>query len=163
MAKNTNQKKQLVENYRKLVNKAAGIYLFSGSLNASKTQALKKVLSDDAKLTLIKNTLFNLAVKEEGIEINAADYNNVLFVGTSLIEDAGALSKFLSENDYKINSVVVGTNVYNGSRLKEIAGLGSAYQVNGKLVSILATPATLLVKDLQSPIQKLVSVLSQIK
>ena len=48
-------------------------------------------------------------------------------------------------------------------KVKEIAKLGSESQVYGKLVSIVSTPATLLVRDLQSPIQKLVYTLSQIK
>jgi len=163
MAKNTTQKQQLIQNYKDQINNAQGIYFFSGSLNAKQTQDIKQRLSNGAKTTLLKNTLFNLAAKEAGLEVNASGYNNVVFVNDGLIDNASNLSKFVSENEFSVNEVIVGKTVYEGNKLKQIASLGSEKQVYGMLVGVVAMPTTMVVRALQSPMQKLVRVLSQVK
>lgn len=163
MAKSTKQKQQLIENYKTQINEAQGIYFFSGSMNAAQTQDMKKKVSNGSKTSLLKNTLFNIASKEAGLDMKADGYNNVVFVNDGLIENAASLSKFLSENEFTSNTVIIGKTSYDGKKLKEIAGLGSTNQVYGKLVGIMSAPTTMVVRCLQNPMQKLVYVLSQVK
>lgn len=163
MAKNKNQKQNLINLYKDLISKAQSMYFFAGNLNAAKTTELKKALSDGSKLSLLKNTIFNIAAKNSNLELELNDYNNVVFVNESIIEDANILNKFCAENEYKMIKVTIGKSIYEGNKLKQISSLGSQSQVNTKLVSILSTPASMLVRGLNSPIQKLASVLSQIQ
>lgn len=163
MAKNKNQKQNIVNKYTELLNESASVFLFGGSLNASTFRELKAKLAKSGKLSLLKNTLFNKAMTEKSIEFQSQGYNNAFFVQGNMITSASVLDKFLTEHEYMVNNVLLGNAVYEGKYLKKIAGLGSEQQVYTKLVSGLASPATVLVRSLQSPMQKLVRVLSQIQ
>ena len=163
MAKNTKQKQTIINGYTDIIQNSTAMYFFSGSLNATMSSQIRNNIVGNAKLTLIKNTLFELACKKAGVKLEIKDYNNALIVQDNLIENAFNLNKFLTEKEFISNKIVIKKDVYEGSKLKQIASLGSESQVYGKLVSIMAMPATMLVRYLKSPVQKLVYVLSQIQ
>lgn len=163
MAKNIQQKQSLIDSYKNILTNGQGILLFGGNLNAKRQLELNSILKTGARLSLLKNTLFNISAKELGIDININDYNNAIFIEDNLIDNAAAVSKFIFDNELEARRVIVNKSIYEGSKLKQIANLGSNTKVYTKLVSVMVAPMTTLVRDLQNPVQKLALVLSQIK
>lgn len=125
------------------------------------------LFNDGLQLQVAKNSLFRLALKEEGIEVPAEVLDQpvaMVFSYADPVAAAKLVSPFLKE----VEALNVAGGIMEGAYLTAaqvdaLAKLPSREQLLGQLVGTLAAPMSGMVNVLQGNIRGLVTVLGQIR
>ena len=164
------EKSFFVENLIQELKSATCIVLIDYTgLSVKMQQDLKKKLaSTDAKILVLKNTLFKLAGKSANVPEPALS-DSVLSGPTALVISSGdsiaplqVLSKFAKENEilnFKVG--IIDGDFTDKDTLTKLSLLPSKEALYGQLVGSIASPMYGLVGTLQGNLQKLVWILNE--
>lgn len=124
----------------------------------------------NSELSIIKNTLVNLALKEANLNVDYvfAGPLALLFSFEDAVKTAKALYDFLKKYNLitegsKIKFGLLDGKMISGKDILVLANLPTRNVLLGKFVNVLASPLTKLVYNLNWNIQKLVLTLDAIK
>lgn len=170
MPKNKKQKQSQVEAYRAKLQQTKTIFVVeTKGINPNETNSLKKQLNElDSSFHVIKNTLFKIALKEEGLPVLVAldnDQRAVLFAdGPKASEAAKVLSKFIKDTDkLKVVSGLLDGAEITTADVESLATLPSKEQLLGQLLSVFNGPMRGLVTVLNGNMREFVYALNAIK
>jgi len=104
MAKSKDQKKAAVSEYKDWIKASKAIYLVSpSSITPNEATKLKKELFTlDSQFNVIKNSLFKLALEEEGISLDESLFegpNAAIFASDKMSEAAKVITKFIKDTE----------------------------------------------------------------
>jgi large subunit ribosomal protein L10 len=169
MPKTKKQKTQLVEDYKVKLRAAKAVYLVRPSgLTPNETTAIKKELYNvGASMNTVKNTLFEIALKEEGLpefESLAQGPHIVLFAGDMLSEAAKVLQKAAKDTE-KLEAIagILNKEKISAAQITALADLPSKEALLGQLLSVFNGPIRGMVTVLSGNIREMVQVLNAIK
>ncbi|BDQ04787.1 MAG: 50S ribosomal protein L10 [Candidatus Dojkabacteria bacterium] len=165
MAKTKAQKSQLLAQYEQYLREAKAVYLASMNLTANETVELKRRLKNhDAVYTVIKNTLFRIAVQNTlNKEIDLKGPISAVTVKGDIVEVAKELAKLKKEDKAHFISMILDGNIDDGTKIDQISKLESKEQLLGKLMYLLNYPTAGLARALANNIQKLLYALNAVK
>jgi len=163
------EKEKIVAEIASKLSSSDGIYLadYKG-LNVEQINDLRTQLRNaKVEFTVIKNTLAKISASEIGLD----DLNDYLTGPTAvaisqedLIIGAKILTEFMKKNDkLSLKACVLEGQVYDKSRIDEIAKLPSKEQVIAQTVGMVAAPLKNMVSVLHGLLTATVVVLSEIK
>ncbi|GAB4285840.1 MAG: 50S ribosomal protein L10 [Candidatus Dojkabacteria bacterium] len=174
MARTKKQKKVILESYKDLIKKSKGVILVkTNRVTPNEVSAFKKELFDfDSEFHVVKNTLFKIALNENGIEpMESLDFqsHSALFFGEDIVGPAKALKKFVedttdkSEESAKVQIVggVLDGNVLSIQQVKDLADMPSKEQSISMILGILDQAVAGVLNVLQNPVQSYASILDQ--
>jgi len=133
-------------------------------LNVAEISELRgKVKAADGDYLVAKNTLMRIAIREhkaEALEPLLKGPNGVAFGYADAVATAKAVSEFADSHE----ALVIKGGVLDGAPLsaaevKQLASMPGRDELRAKLLALLMTPATQLVRVLNAPAQQLVQVL----
>lgn len=165
MAKTKAQKSQLLAQYEQYLKEAKAVYLASVKLTANETVDLKRSLKNhDATYTVIKNTLFRIAVQNTfKKEFDLKGPVSAVAVKGDIVEVAKELAKLKKEEKAHFISMIFDGNIDDGTKIDQISKLESREQLLGKLIYLLNYPTAGLARALANNIQKLLYALNAVK
>jgi large subunit ribosomal protein L10 len=127
----------------------------------------KKVRATGGRYQVVKNTLALIAVKDTPLQPLSEHFSGPTAIAYSG-KDAVALAKVLTEftkgaDILEFRGGLVDGQTIKGADVKAIADLPSREVLIGKLLFMLQTPITRLVRDLGAITQQFVSVIDQVR
>jgi large subunit ribosomal protein L10 len=127
-----------------------------------------KVRASGGRYQVVKNRLALIAVKDTPLQPLAEHFQGPTAVAYSGGDDAVALAKVLTEftksaDVLEFRAGLVDGRAVKGTEVKAIADLPSREVLIGKLLFLLQTPISRLVRDLGAITQQFVSVLDQVR
>lgn len=145
------QKTQVVQDAVERLERVSGLYLasFSG-LTVEKANNLRsEFFKAGVDYKVIKNTLFKLALQQVGgyddVIPYLKDQTGVVFAYDDAVQPARILDKFVKEkgNEDKlvVKVAVLGKEVFDGSRLSELASLPTREDLIASIIGSIAAPA----------------------
>lgn len=165
MAKSKEQKREIVAAYENYLKNAKAVYVASTQLNANESNELKKkIYGDDARYSVIKNTLFSLAAKNAlGEEIVLEGQNAAVFCMEEVVAPAKELSGLKKDEKAGYVLCILEGKLLDASKIEELANLESKEQLLGKLMYLVNYPTTGLARALSNNIEKLLYGLNAVK
>lgn len=165
MAKTKGQKQELLTTYEDYLKKAKAVYLASTRLNVNETNDLKKkLLQNDSRYAVVKNTLFRIAAKNVwGEELSLEGQHAAFFCLEDVVEPAKTLSGLKKEEKAKYVLCILDGKVIDVTKIDSLANLESKEQLLGKLMYLVNYPATGLVRALSNNTEKLLYALNAVK
>lgn len=169
------QKKDIVSTVQSAITDSKNFALIQFEKTTHKDlETLKKdLLKENAKIKVIKNTLFEKAV-------NKLSENNIVLKSISksffplkersaLLTFAGDWSlalksfynKIKSSENFSFKFGLIENAAYDATGMKALATLPGKIELMGKLIGTMKNPMTRTVMTMKNPMQKLVFVLSQ--
>ncbi|HTX78888.1 MAG TPA: 50S ribosomal protein L10 [Longilinea sp.] len=156
MAFSKEKKSNLQAQYQDLLKNSQAVFVIGyNGMTMKDIDALRAKLREiGGELHVVKNTLAMRALKEAGMP--ETDY----FVGTSLMgfafNDPPAIAKILDEavskaEIFTVKGGYLGTEVLNAKQVKALASLPPLPVMRARLLGLLQTPATQLVRTLAEP------------
>ncbi len=126
-----------------------------------------KLRAEGVELKVVKNTLFQIASKEAGIELSKDATHNHPFAVAFGMEDEVAPAKIAFEYSKKNDKFAIVGGVLEGKEIsdimvKSLASLPSREQLLGQLVGTIAAPMSGMVNVLAGNIRGLVNVLNAV-
>lgn len=143
MAKSKIQKNDLLSQYKTAIEKSKVVYISEIKLGVNATTDLKKELDkSNAIYSVIKNTLFKKALKEvRGVDLALDGKSSAIFCFDDMVEPAKKMNDLQKEQKSNPKMVVLGSDVFDGSKIKEFATMPTYEQLIGKVMYILNSPA----------------------
>jgi large subunit ribosomal protein L10 len=146
MAKSRAKKEELLKEYKDtLTNNAGYIIVRSDNIDTATLSELKQQLKEiDANFTVIKNTVFKIALEEVKQPLETKD-----FTGASAIitfnEDPTAPAKLIKKIQTEMELLdprfgVVDSNYISGGKIMELADIPSRPELYAKLLGSLNAP-----------------------
>lgn len=169
MPKTKEQKSQLLADYKDNLKKVKAIVLTKfSSLKTKKLFELKDQLFEkEIDYKVIKNRIFNIALKEQGIEIPSEILDEPLALAFSYndeIEPAKIIYNFAKENErLEILGGISNKKFLDAVTIKTLALLPGREDLYARLVRVINTPRYKLIGALKYNQIALVNILSQIK
>ncbi len=167
---NKSEKEQIVAEIQEMVSKAQGMFFtdFAGINVEDITKLRSEFRKSGIEYRVVKNTLAKIALK------NVTGYDSVQdkLVGPTGIafayEDAAApakiIQKFKEKNDkFAVKVCVVEKQVYDGSKLKELAALPSRPEIVASILGSINAPVSGIVGSINAVIRDVVGVLDAIE
>lgn len=174
MAKSKQQKKELFEKYKKLLENAEGVFVTKpDKITPNEVNEFRKELYDiDSKFHVVKNSVFKLALEEAGLpEIESLEYGKhaVLFAKEDIAGSAKALSAFVEETrleeEKKDRVTVVGGliegNFVDASTVKELSEMPDFEGSISMILGILDDAMSGVVNVLEDSARSYVTILDQ--
>lgn len=168
MAKTKQQKKELVTTYRGFLENARSVYVLKpNGVTANESVQLKKDLFNvGSSYNIVKNAIFKIALKEEGLpEISELDKEEhaVVFVQDQITEAAKIINDFAKETEkLEIQAGILDKNAITGVQVKELAELPSKEVLLGQLLNVFNAPLTGILNVMNGNTRSLVQVLKAI-
>lgn len=169
MALTKDKKKQIIEKLEKSIS-GQKIMLFVGiaKLKTKDMLDLKKNLKEKGNvLAVAKKTLFKIAAKNKGIDIDARKLDGevaIVFGAEDEVSAANIVSKFSKKNDnLKILGGFFEKEAIGSDKVVALASIPPKQELLAKLVGSINAPASNFVNVLAGNIRGLVVALSQIK
>jgi large subunit ribosomal protein L10 len=165
MAKTREQKKDILAIYEDYLKKAKAIYLASTRLSANEASDIKKKLnSDKASYSVVKNTLFTLATKNViGESLTLEGQHAAVFCLEDVVEPAKSLAGLKKEDKAKYVLCIYEGKVLDSSKIENIANLESKEQLLGKFMYLVNYPTTGFARVLSNNIERLAYALNAVK
>lgn len=158
---------ELLENLKEKVDRASAIFFVDyQGLTHQMLEEMRGTLSElDAEVTVIKNTLTNLALQEK--KVDASDKLKgpmaLLFCYGDPVAPAKALVDFAKKNELpEIKFGYFEGALVEDAQVKELATVPPQEILLGKLVGGLQAPISGLVYSLNFPIQRLAMVMNAV-
>ena len=166
MAINKEKKKELIEKYVDLLSNSQALFLlgYRGMTVAEITQLRRQLYDSDTTLTIVKNTLFKLALDQAGMSAATDLLEGPTAIGT-VDEEAPAAAKTFTDFANGSSFLEIKGGLLNGKQMgldqiKALTEMPSREVLLAQVVGGLQAPISGLVYALQSPISGLVNVLS---
>ncbi|MEO0202881.1 MAG: 50S ribosomal protein L10 [candidate division WOR-3 bacterium] len=162
------KKKEIIELTKNLVSNAKGFYIVDyKGWNVSEINNLRKRLKEQsAQMKVIKNTLFTLALKDLGLDLNEKleGTNAFVFILNDEIQPLKVLTEFMKEtNKGSLKLGYINGVKYNKEQLEAFSKLPSSNELRAKLIGTINAPIYNFVYSLKALLMNLVIVLDQIK
>lgn len=143
------QKVQVIEDAVSRLEKVSGIYLADFShLTVEKANQLRsEFFKVGVDYKVIKNTLFKRALQQVGGYDELTPYlvgmTGVVFAYDDPVAPARLLKNFVKDNEkmLSVKACVLGNEVFDGSRLEELASLPTREDLIASIVGSIAAPA----------------------
>jgi len=166
------EKTVVIESTIEKLNQAGGFIIAENrGLVIKDTESLRKnIRQKGGEVKVIKNTLFNIALKRKGINLNGGSKSLLegpnMFIFTykdeiELLKEVIAFSK--GNNKFVPKGIFIEGHIYEGPQLEELSKLPPKEVLISMVVGGIAVPLTGLVNVLQAPLRNLLFVLSNIK
>jgi large subunit ribosomal protein L10 len=168
MSKTKLDKKDMVDDYKAKLKGSKAVYIIEPTaVTPNEASELKKKLFDlDSTFNNVKNSLFKIAMEEEGMEsgLEITGKNAVIFAGEKISEAAKALKEFIKDTE----KIVIKGGFLNGEEIKKeqieaLADLPSREQLLGQVVGTMNAPISGFVNVLAGNVRGIVNVLNAIK
>jgi large subunit ribosomal protein L10 len=148
MAKSRNQKSELLSLYKDLIKNNKGyILVHSDSLDTATVTDLKKKLKElDSNYSVIKNTVFKVAIQDSDLPLEALDFSGAAAV-ISYTDDPTAPAKLIKEiqDETEVMEAIYGImdgEVLSKERVMELAEIPSREVLLARLVGAMNGPLT---------------------
>lgn len=170
MAKTRAQKEQTVQNYTEKLQKAKSVVFtdYKGMTMSQLYDLRNKLQENNAELTVTKNTLLRLGLKQANLPALSEDIQKgpiaTLFSYEDEISPIKLLVKALKDAQVgKIKGGLLDNQLLDGFAINKLATLPGKQELRGQVVGILASPLTGIVGVLQANLRNLVYALDQIR
>lgn len=169
MAQTKEQKQKKLEQIRESIDKQKSmVFAAYEGLKAADAFNLRKILKQaGCKMIVAKKTLFNLALKEKKIDLNAKNLKGqiaVVFGFEDEVSPAKLSYKFSKEKEsLKILGGFFENKIIDKENVLALAQIPSRQELLSKVVGSIASPISGFVNVLQGNLRGLVCVLSKIK
>lgn len=166
---NKNEKSEVISEVRKLIDGSSALYLtnYSGISVAEITTLRNELRKEGVTYKVIKNTLFERALKESGKYSKLEDYLTGMigfaFASGNPAAPAKIIKKYYdSSKKFELKACYIEGQFYDGSRLTELANLPSKEEIIASILGSLNLPASGIVGAINAVLRDLVSVVDQI-
>jgi len=171
MAKNKEQKKEILAGLKKRINDSKAIVFTSfNALGVKESDELRQALkSENSEYLVTKKTLLNLALKDEKIEgLDVKSFEGkvaAVFGYEDEVAPAKIVDKFMSENQEKIEFIggVMDDKFMSKEEIEQLAKLPSKQELYAKIVGSLNAPLSGFVNVLAGNIRSFVNVLKAVE
>lgn len=169
MAKSKNQKKEIVDNYAEEIKKSKAFYVVKTyGIGPNDVNELRRELRKlDSKYSLVKNSLFSIALKEQDLDVPEemqTEQHAVLFSSEQVSESAKVLKNFLQDRDNnEIQFGYLDKTYMNREKVMYLATLPTKEELYAKLVGTLTSPVRGFLNGLTFNVRGLINVLNAIK
>ncbi len=170
MAKTKDQKKSVVSIYKDRIAKATSFVIVKPTkLTPNEVSQFRKDIFDfGANFSVIKNSLFKIALKEsniEGLELPSGEYA-VLFMESNYIDPSKMLKKFseaakTKDKEPKV-SLVAGyleNSLLSAEQVKELADMPDKKTSVGMILGVLDNAMSSVVNVLEDPVRSLATII----
>lgn len=157
---------------REKLSKCEAVFVaeYRGMTVAQSTTLRAKVRAAGGEMKVAKNTLMEIAMREEGMTAIPESMNTGPNVYTLAYGDPVAVAKVLKDafrekanKAFSLKGGVLGSNVLSVANVEALADLPSRDVLIGQVVRTIAAPLTGLVTVLSGPIRNLANCVNQIK
>lgn len=166
---NKNEKSEIISEVRKLIDDSSALYLtnYSGISVAEITTLRNELRKEGVTYKVIKNTLFERALKESGKYSKLEDYltgmTGYAFTSSNPVAPAKIIKKYYdASKKFELKACYIEGQFYDGSRLTELANLPSKEEIIASILGSLNSPASGIVGAINAVLRDLVSVVDQI-
>lgn len=172
MARTKAQKVELKEAYIEKIKSAQAIYLLEpNGLTANQAVDIKKKLYDlGASYSVVKSSIFKIALKEAGKPVPAvldSIGKSVVFTGEKLSEAAKVINEFTKQKETQdvlsIKGGILFDDEISESQVKALAELPSKEVLIAQVLSTMNAPITGFVNVLAGTIRNMINVVNAIK
>ena len=164
------EKEEVVAEVSEVVRSAKAMYFtdFTGLTVAQATDLRKELRKAGADYRVVKNTLIKKALGEEdefaAVRAKLVGPTGVAFAHGDAVAPAKVIRKFLERHDKLLLKVaVLEGRVYDGSKLKEIAGLPSRSELMAGILGSIQAPLAGVPSVVNAVLRDLVSVIGEIE
>jgi large subunit ribosomal protein L10 len=170
MAKNKQQKQELVSLYSSKLSQSPTFFVVKPlGINPNEATAMKKELAElGSSYNLVKNTLFQLALKEAQFPLTELGdgQHSIVFSSDKISETAKVIKKFCKNKDLDRLEIVAG--VYNmklisKEEVQALADLPSKEVLIAQLLSVMVGPVRNLMYVLKGNIQEFTYLLNSLQ
>lgn len=165
MALSRERKEELVEEYRELLERSAGIIISSHSgLTVNASEELRaKIREVGGEFHIVKNSLMKLAMEDASIPIPDGSLEGTTAVGFA-DEDIPGVAKAIVDLSkdaevVKVKAGIVRGLVYDDKQIERLAELPPLNVLQGQLLGLIETPASQLAGVLQGSVRQVVNVM----
>lgn len=169
MAKSKDQKKAAVTEYRDWIKASKAIYFITPSaITPNEATKLKKELYTlDSQFNVIKNSLFKLALEDEGLTLDESVFegpNAVVFTTDKMSEAAKVLSKFIKDTDKAaVKGGILDGRIIAKEQVEALASLPSREQLLAQVVGTMNAPVSGFVNVLAGTMRSFLYVLNALQ
>ena len=165
------QKAKVIAETVELLNRSTGLYLanFSG-LTVEKANALRsEFFKVGVDYKVVKNTLLKRALEEvggyDGVYPYLVNQTGVVFAYDDPVQPARILKDFIKANEkmLTVKVCVLDKEVFDGSRLEELASLPTREDLIASIIGSIAAPAQGIVGAINAVMRDLVGVIDAIE
>jgi large subunit ribosomal protein L10 len=165
LALSKEKKKELVEQYKQLLEQSQGLVMieFSG-LTVKDTEKLRnKIREIDGEFHIVKNTLAKLAFEQAKVPAPEGAFEGTTAIGFTQ-EDVPPLAKAIAElvNDVetvKMKGGIIEGTLYDPLEIQRIADLPALPVLQAQLLGVLTMPGSQLAGVLAGSVRQLLTVL----
>ena len=169
MAISRKKKERIIRDLACDLKKAKGIVFvdYTGLTVSDISKLRKKLFEADAKLTVAKKTLIQIALKKAGIKLDVLKLKGQLGLVLELKEEIEPIKAvFKSYKEKKTPRMLTGViygEIIDDENLVRMAALPSKEELRANLISLINMPLSSFVSAISGVSKNLVYVLSQIK
>lgn len=165
------QKAKVIADTVEKLQRSSGLYLanFSGLTVEKANQLRSEFFKGGVDYTVIKNTLLKRAMQEVGGYDDVFPYlvnqTGVVFTYDDPIQPARTLHTFIKDNEkmLSVKVCVVENEVFDGSRLEELASMPTREDLIASIIGSIAAPAQGIVGAIHGVMRDLVYVIDAIE
>lgn len=159
---------QLLDEAKQKVNKATAMYFvdYTGLTHKQLEEARRELVTNNAEIAVVKNTLMNIALLEKKIDVKEKlmGQKATLFSYEDPIATARVLASFIKKYGLpKISFGILEGDIIDEETITKLSKLPSKEVLIGKLLGLLNSPMSGLVYVLNGNIQKLALILKEIE
>jgi large subunit ribosomal protein L10 len=166
---NKNEKSEIISEVRELIDGSSALYLtnYSGITVSEISLIRNELRKEGVKYKVIKNTLFERALKESGKYEKLGDYltgmTGYAFASGNPVAPAKIIKKYFeTSKKFELKACYIEGQFYDGSRLSELAALPSKEEIIASILGSLNAPASGIVGSINAVFRDLVNVVDQI-
>lgn len=167
---NKSEKEQIVAEIQEMVSKAQGMFFtdFAGINVEDITKLRSEFRKSGIEYRVVKNTLAKIALKNvsgyDGVYDKLVGPTGIAFAYDDAAAPAKIIQKFKEKNDkFSVKVCVVEKQVYDGSKLKELAALPSRPEIVASILGSINAPVSGIVGSINAVIRDVVGVLDAIE
>lgn len=167
---NKSEKEQLVSEIQEQVSKAQGMFFtdFAGINVEEITKLRAEFRKSGIEYRVVKNTLAKKALQNvtgyDKVYDKLVGPTGIAFAYTDAAAPAKIIQKFKEKNDkFSVKVCVIEKQVYDGSRLKELAALPSRPEIVASILGSINAPVSGIVGVLNAVVRDVVGVLDAIE
>ncbi|MCB0116067.1 MAG: 50S ribosomal protein L10 [Caldilineaceae bacterium] len=162
------KKEELVALYKENIENASALVLTeqNGATVAQITSLRARLRSTGTTYMVTKNTLFDLALKEAGREVDVSSVLEgpvaVAFIGEDIGKGVKSLNDWIRENGgevVKVKNAILQNEVLNAAQAAQLSELPTREEMLAKLLGTIIAPASKLVRVINEPGASLARVL----
>jgi len=166
---NKNEKSEIISEIRKLIDNASAVYLtnYSGIPVSEITTLRNELRKEGVTYKVIKNTLFERALKESGKYEKLGNYltgmTGFAFASSKPVAPAKVIKKYFdTSKKFELKACYIESQFFDGSKLPELATLPSKEEIIVGILRGINSPAQGIVGAINAVVRDLVNVVDQI-